>query len=362
MAEANQDQDKSEKATPFKLKEARNKGQVAKSMELNSLLMLSVVLMVMFIYGESLIAGQLDLSRSLMSKAHAFTFDLKSLTSWYETIVDFIANLYAPFVGAVLIISILSNLVQTGPIFTFFPLKPDVQRINPIAGFKRLFSVKLLFESVKSIIKLCIFSVVLYLAIKDVMPEFYSLMGASPKSYSEIILDNALSIMFKILILYILIAAVDIAFTRWEYAKNMRMSRKEVKDELKRREGDPQVKGRRRELQAEALKRSEALQKVPEADVLITNPTHLSIAVVYKRGEMVAPMMIAKGAGELALKMRKVAGAHKVPVFENKKLARKIFKKVDIDSYLPEEYFAEIAKILIKVYAERDNNLKSGTV
>lgn len=359
MAETNQEQDKSEKATPFKLKDARKKGQVAKSMELNSLLMFSVVLTVILVYGQSLIHGQISLSRMILSRAHTFVFDLNALTSWYETVVYFIANLYAPLVGAIILISILANIIQTGPVFTFFPLKPDIQRINPVAGFKRLLTVKLLFESVKSLIKLCAFSAVLYYAIIDLLPGYYRLMVVAPHYYSPIILSSTVGVLFKILVLYILIAAIDVAFVRWEFARNMRMSRKEVKDELKRREGDPLIKSRRRELQSEALKRSKALQRVPDADVLITNPTHLAIAILYKRSEMVAPIIIAKGAGELALKMREVAHMHRVPITENRVLARKLFDHVELDNYLPGEYFADIAKILIKVFADKKDNSKN---
>jgi flagellar biosynthetic protein FlhB len=158
-----------------------------------------------------------------------------------------------------------------------------------------------------------------------------------------------------------LVAMLDFMYTRWDYGDKLKMSRREVKEEVKRRDGDPRVRARIRELQRETLKRSKALGKVKDADVLITNPTHLAVAVKYVRGEMKAPQVLAKGAGELAGLMRGIARNHKIPVVENKKLARALFTQVDFDGPVPEKLYPDVARLLVWVYAMREQDRRGVT-
>lgn len=353
MAEQ-QEQDRSEPASPFKLKEARNKGQVSKSLEVNSFLVLSVVLAQLYFMGEALISSQLSISRSLLSRSGSVQLDSVNSVGLFEAITDALLSSYWPLLGAITVIGILANMLQTGPVFTFHPLKPDVQRINPAQGFKRLFSMKLLFESVKTVIKLAVFSAVIYLALKALFPILVALVDMDPRNYAGFILDNVRGLLFKLLLVILVIAAIDLVYSRWDYAKKMRMSRRELKDEVKRREGDPQIRAKLRELQREAVKRAASLQRIPEADVLITNPTHLAVALRYQRDVMRSPQLIAKGAGELAAKMRIVARKHAVPIVENKALARTLFKSCEIDAGIPEEVYPLVARILVWVYSLRE--------
>lgn len=358
MAEQ-QEQDRSEPASPFKLKEARSKGQVAKSLEINSFLILSAVLALLYFIGESLIAQQLRLSQSLFSRADLIHLDAVTSVGLFEVMTNTLLNAYWPMFGAIMVIGILANMVQTGPVFSFFPLKPDVQRLNPVQGFKRLFSMKLLFESVKTIIKLAVFAAVIYLALRAMLPALVALVDVNPRGYAAFLLDSIRGLLFKLLIVILIIAAIDMIYSRWEYAKKMRMSRRELKDEVKRREGDPQVRAKMRELQREAVKRAASLQRIPDADVLITNPTHLAVALRYQRDTMKSPQMIAKGAGELAAKMRVVARRHAIPIVENKRLARTLFKTCEIDEGVPEAVYPLVAKILVWVYSLRDERMRA---
>lgn len=354
MAEEQQEQDRSEQASPFKLREARKRGQVAKSLEVNSLLIMLAGLAMLYFFGEKFIGGQLEQGRALFANAHRFSGEPSAALGWFETTVHSLLDIFWPLLAAVVIIGILSNLFQTGPVFSFFPIKPDFNRLNPVAGFKRLFSKKLIFESIKTFIKLAVFAVVIYFCIKAVMPAMYSLLGTSPDVYAAVLLEHVRTLIYQLLLVVLLVAIMDLAYTKWDFADRMRMSRREVKEEVKRREGDPQVRARRRELQKEALKRAASMQKVPDADVLITNPTHLAVALKYEREKMGAPLVIAKGAGELALKMKEVARLNGIVVVENKPLARELFKRVEMDRSVPEDLFPVVARILAWVYVRRE--------
>lgn len=360
MAEEQQEQDRNEPATPFKLREARRRGQVNKSLEVNSFLILATMLAITYFMGEDFIAHQLDVSRSVFSQAHMVELTIPNAVTWFSVLTSAMFGIYWPFVGGIILIGILSNMFQTGPVFSFFPLKPDSQRINPVKGFKRLFSTRLLYESLKTILKLFLFGGVIYLVIHALTPTLVALVDVDPNSYAMFLLENARDLIFVLLLVLFIVAAFDIAYTRWDFAKKMRMSRREIKEEVKRREGDPQVRAKLRELQREAAKRAGSLQKVPDADVLITNPTHLAIALRYDRESMQAPEVCAKGAGELALKMRVVAAQNGVPVVENKPLARKLFQRATLDDVIPEDLYPKVAKILVWVFSLRQSNKRFG--
>lgn len=353
MAEQ-QEQDRSEQATPFKLREARKRGQVSKSLEVNSLLVLSAGLAALYFLGEKMISQQLAFSRSVFNNIHRFPMEPTHLTQWFEMAFFYVINIFWPLLAALMIIGIAANMFQTGPIFSLFPIKPDIKRLDPIAGFKRVFSKKLLFESLKTFIKLFVFGAVLYFAVMAMLPSLFSLISIDPDFYALFLLDSTRSLMSKMLLVLLLIALLDLMYSKWDFANRMRMSRREVKEEVKRREGDPQVRAKRRELQKEAAKRAASTQNVPDADVLITNPTHLAIALKYDRNKMIAPELIAKGAGDLALAMKHIARKHNVMVVENKPLARALFERVELEQAIPEDLFPRVAKILAWVFIARE--------
>jgi len=354
-----QDQDKSEQATPFKLREARKRGQVSKSLDMNSFLMLAVGSLMVYFIGETLIAKQLMVSKYIFSHAHAINFDAVSAVSVFEKITTTMFAIFWPLIAVILVVGIAANFAQTGPVFSFFPLKPDMDRLNPVSGFKRIFSMNLIFQLIKSLIKFFLFATIMYFVIGDAIPSMVSLMDIDVAYYPQFLMSKGGELVGKLMIAVFIIAILDLVYSRWQYSKKMRMSRRDIKDEVKRREGDPHIRARQRELQKEAAKRSGSIQRVPEADVLITNPTHLSVALLYKRGEMQSPQVIAKGAGDLAMKMRQVARKHRIPIVENKRLARTLFKEVDIDHSIPEKEFPVVAKILVWVFALRERNINS---
>lgn len=346
----NQDTDRSEEATPFRLREARDKGMVGKSVELTSLLVMAAALALFYMKGESMFVGELAETREILASAGSVQLDIPTVMSIVGALLNDLLHLMWPLLLAVVVVAVLSTFAQTGPVFSLFPLKPDMKRLNPVQGFKRIFSKRMAYEFVKTMIKLVLMGMVMYWFIKGSMPEFMNLFNAAPEQQAAYTFSKMGALAIQLLAVLIIVVLIDVAYTRWEFSSRMRMSRRDVKDEVKRREGDPLIRSKIRELQKESAKRLGALTNVSGADVLITNPTHFAVALVYKRGEMDSPKVVAKGAGELALNMRKVAAEAGVPIMENKRLARALFKHVDIDGYVPEELFAKVAKALVWAY------------
>ena len=353
-----QEQDRTEPATPFKLQEAKKRGQVVKSLELNSLLVILGFLAVLILWGKNMIVQQIKMDQLIFDQAHLMDFEVAHLLAWFKVISTQMLYALSPLLLLLMIVAIAANMIQTGPIFTFFPLKPDFQRINPVAGLKRLFSLKLLFEAFKNIVKLIFFGTVLYLAIGNLLPRMLGLMYVHPDGYSALLLQYIAELIFKLALAILVIAILDLAYTRWDYSSKLKMSRRELKEEVKRREGDPYVRARMRELQREAAKRGKALKRVPDADVLITNPNHFAVALLYERDRMLAPQIIAKGANALAERMKIIARRHRVPIVENKELARSLFKQATLDGPIPELHYAAVARLLAWIY-QRRNRLPS---
>lgn len=360
MAEPQQEFDRNEPATPFKLQEAKKRGQVAKSAEFNSFLILAGVVLVLYLSGEHMLKGQLRLNEHLFQQAGQLALNHTSVVALTKDIFLNLLWIYWPLLLMVVVTAILANMAQTGPLLSFFPIKPDWNRLNPVTGFKRVFSQKMFFEFIKTLIKFILFTATIYFSIVSVVPLLFGLLDTQPGIQAEVMLTESLLVLFKLVLVFLIIAALDLINVKKEYAKKMRMSHREIHEEVKRREGDPHVRARIRELQKEAAKRAGSLQNVPEADVVITNPTHIAVALLYQRETMAAPRIISKGAGEMAQKIREMAAKYNVPLVENKSLARRLFKEVEIGTSIPMECFASVAKILVKVYAMR--RLRSGNL
>ena len=218
MAEQ-QEHDKSEQATPFKLKEARRRGQVAKSLEINSIFIIGVMLGLTYLMGETMFNKQLDLSRALLSEKSLVNITPNTMIALLEVMTKELVAITWPYLLAILLTPIIITLAQTGPVFSTHPIKPDFKRINPVEGFKRLFSIRLLYESLKTIIKIILFGVLIYISITNTLPLTLSLIDRSPDSYSAFILHITLLLGFQMLVAMILIGIIDLAYTKWDFAK-----------------------------------------------------------------------------------------------------------------------------------------------
>lgn len=351
-----QSQERTEKPTPFKLKEAKKKGQVSKSMEVNSLFALASVLFLSYLIGDSVITNQLLLSQQLLAYNPDTIGNTSGILLLFEQIKNGLIQTYWPLILLIIFVSIIGNLAQTGPIFSFFPLKPDIQRLNPIKGFKKIFSKRMIYEFVKTTIKIVLFAVIAYTSITGLLPILLSLVDVPPEAYPNKLVSISQTLGAKLLLVVLLAAIVDFAFTRWEFMQQMRMSHKDIKDEIKKREGDPLIRSKRRELQKEAVEKSKSLSNVPDADVLITNPTHLAIALKFDQLNMTSPHVIAKGSGELAIKMKQVARENRIMIVENKPLARSMYNRIQIDHPITEEWYQPIAKIYAWLSSKNKNS------
>ena len=300
--------------------------------------------------GYKVFESLLQINANILNLAGQLVFSESPMMMLFETVIDAVFTSFWTIIVPVIVISILANMAQIGPIFTLHPIKPDLERLNPVAGFKRVFSMKMIFEFVKTVIKITLLASIVYFAIQSAIPSLIGLIEVNVKSYGVLLFEHVNSLFAKLLGAIFFIALIDFAYTKRSFSKKMMMSRRELKDEVKRRDGDPRVKSKQRELQQEAGKRGSSLNKVSDADVLITNPTHLAIAISYKREYMSAPIVLAKGSGEIAAKMRLLAQKFNVPIFEDKPLARELFRKAGIDHAIPEDNFKAVAKLLVIAY------------
>jgi len=355
---AEQEQNRTEKATPFKLAEARKQGQVARSMDFNSFAMVFALLFVLIALGGSVAMKVASLSSWLLQQSGTLKLEGPGEAVWFADVLKALLGIVVPIAAVGIVFAVVANLIQIGPIFTFVPLKPKFERINPIAGFKRIFNKKMLFEAFKTLVKFCFFVWILWAFFRSLWPTLPAAMSIDTAVIAAYLSQNGLSLLFRLGLAMLLIASLDFAFVRWTFSKQMMMSRREMKEEVKRREGDPLVRAKIRELQRENLKQAQSIGRVPEADVLITNPEHLAIALRYVRDEMSAPHVIAKGADAWAAEMRAMARKHGVPVLERRSLARQLFRSAQLDRPIPVETFLDVARVYADVAADRRNNVR----
>lgn len=353
MADEKADLDASEPATAFKLDKAHERGSTFRSAELTFAVLLLTCVACVYGLGVQVVDGiGLMLSRALRFASRDDLTQTAALT-YGESMVAHVVVVLAPVMFAVWVSAVLCAALQARGVFSGQPLEPDLTRLNPANGFKRIFSIKSLHDLWRSGSKLGV--IVLAMAswgwhhVDDVL----QLAFLNPRSMQRTglaLLGSALTMLAGLVLAF---ALLDWSFNRWDFMRQMRMSKREIKDEHKEREGDPRIKRRRRELRVEWLRRARQLAKIRSADVLVTNPTHYAVALEYRHGTMPAPMISARGAGEMALRMRVEARRRAVPVVENPQLARELFALRESQLFVPEEHFAEVARILRWVFAAR---------
>lgn len=262
-----------------------------------------------------------------------------------------IAIVFLPIAVPILAIGVLANMVQTRGLITFETLKPDFSKLNPISGFKRMFSARSVMELLKDTAIVSIVGYVGYKFIKDNYMYILNLGQLDSRAVAKAIGSLAVGIFFRITLIMLIIAILDYMFQRYQYNKDLRMSKQEIKEEFKQDEGDPQIKGKRRQKQRELAMRR-MMQEVPKATVVVTNPTHVAVALKYEDGQN-APVLVAKGLDAVALKIKEIAKDNDVPIIENRPLARLIYKEVEIDMEIPAEMYQAVAEILALVYKMR---------
>lgn len=351
---ADSDLDKSQPATPYKLQKARERGQVAKSRDLISAVTFTVAMVFLTSQGWQTWRRLFQLDRLILAQAGSVEATQPAMLHLIDQMLWAAVELGGPFLAALMLSAVAANLLQTGPILSFEPVKPAWERANPIQGFKRMFSLRTLFDGARALLKFLLLGLVAYFSLKSLAPQFYHLASLPAVRFVQTLLDDMASLGMKMAAMLMFIACLDFVYTQREFSKKMRMSHKELKDEFKHREGDPRIRARLRKLRLEMLKRARSVAKTPQADVLITNPTHVAVALRYAHGEMESPLLIAKGAGAPAAVMRKIAAKHHVPVVQNRALARALFDTLDVDQCVPPALYADVARIIVWVLAMRE--------
>ncbi|WP_456433537.1 flagellar biosynthesis protein FlhB [Thermosulfuriphilus sp.] len=350
-------QERTEEATPRRRQEAREKGQVAKSRELSSVAVLLAGLGLLIFMGGYL-RGQMErgMIHFLGLPYSREPFDLATLGLLSDEAGRILFVCLAPVFLILSLVAFLANFLQIGAIFSADPLIPKPDRLNPIEGLKRLVSRQAMVELVKSLAKVAFVAAVAWRTIKGDFTKLIPLMDMSPIEIGQEIFDMSGELLFKILLAIALVAIFDFFYQRFEFERNLRMTRQEVKEEFKQTEGDPHVKARIRSIQRE-MARKRMMAEVPQADVVITNPTELAVALKYVPGEMEAPKVVAKGAGHLARRIREIAREHGVPVIENRPLAQGLFRQVEVGDFIPQELYQAVAEILAYVYRLKGKRL-----
>ena len=337
--------DKTEQPTPKRLEDAQRDGQVATSRDLTSLLLLGVGVMLLSPLGAGVFANLLRPLRSLLERPHLLAGDAGALADLLvATGLAVMLTLALPM-AAFMAAAILSNLAQHGLVLSLKPVTPKLNRISPLAGLKRLFAPKSLAEALKNIAKVTLVGAAAWLALRPVAAEFVGAMHVPMPDVLGLVQNWLLRGTGAALLVVAAIAVADVMLQRHSHLQQMKMTRRQVKDEAKQTDGDPHVKAKIRQLRMERA-RHRMMAAVPEATVVITNPTHFAVALRYEPGKMNAPEVVAKGTDAVAFRIRALATEHGVPIVENRPLARALFADVDLGHAIPQAHFEAVAEVI----------------
>lgn len=349
MAYRDSAQQKTEAPTPRRLQEARRKGQVAKSRDFSAaIVFLAAVLLGYLLLQTALI----DLERHLnwyFTNCFSFDLNVKHYLAIFFDSLEFVFWMFLPFIVIIVGIALAGQLLQTGFIFAPDVISPSLERLNPLNGLRRIFSLRSLVELAKSTCKVVIVAAVGYYVVCAHLPVLLLVFHRAPEAAFATVARSLLDVAAATGGAFLALSLGDLLYQRWEHIRGLRMTKQEVKEELKHTEGDPLIKSwqRRRQRQiALNLIRAE----VPRATVVVTNPVHLAVALRYEEKEMAAPEVTAKGAGELALQIRKIAAENNVPVVTNPEVARFLYHQVEVGQQIPLELYQAVAEILAFVY------------
>lgn len=345
-------QEPTEEATPRRREEARKRGQVFKSMELVGAATLLTSYMVLRYFGPYMAGRVLTFSTQLWESGPHQDWTEAGVRLLLINMFLLIALVVAPVALGALVTGLVMNYMQVGFLFTLEPLSPNFDRINPLSGLKRIFSRRALAEFLKSLMKLAIIGYVAYRVVADDLAVFPSLLELDLVQIVRFLIDLVSRLLLWVGLAMLVVAAADFYFQRWDYDRSLRMTRREVKDELRQTEGNPEVRSKIRQKQRE-MSRRRMMQDVKKADVVVTNPTHYAVALEYKQEAMGAPRVLAKGQGLIALRIREIAKESSVPIVENPLLARELHKTVDVGREVPSEMFQAVAEIFAFLYQLR---------
>lgn len=349
MAEEDSSQERTEQPTAKRLEDARQKGQIARSRELNTTAVMLVSALALLWFGKGLVVDLGAMIKTHLSPSRAEIFDKTALLRFFDQAMLDAVWMLLPFLGLALVASLIAPLALGGWAFSTEALQPRLNKLDPIKGLKRMFSARALMELVKAMAKFLLVAAVAVAVIWVQMGDFINLGGESLQPALAHAGDLLASAFLYISAALILIAAVDVPFQIWDHNKQMRMTHQEVRDEMKDTEGKPEVRSRIRQLQREAAQRR-MMEAVPKADVVVTNPTHFAVALKYDPKKMRAPTVVASGADLIAANIRRVATENRVMLVEAPPLARALYHSTEIGQEIPQGLYVAVAQLLAYVY------------
>jgi len=352
-------EDKTEAPTPHRLEKAREEGQVPRSKELTSLLILVVGICVIWIGGESLARRLAGLLSSGLRFDHGIVNDPHLILGQTILLIKEAMIALLPLITGVVLVALIAPILLGGLVFSGKSLQFQFSKLNPLSGLKRLFSAQVGAELVKAVLKALLMGGVAGLYLTHKWPDMMRLMSESPLSA----MSNALNLVGLCVLLVVLgiipMVGFDVIWQIYSHIKKLRMSRQDIRDEHKQSEGDPHVKGRIRQMQRAAARRR-MMADVPKANVVVTNPTHYSVALLYDENKMSAPKVLAKGAGLVALRIREIAAENRIPLLEAPPLARALYRHADVGQQIPGQLYAAVAEVLAWVWQLKRWKLAGG--
>jgi flagellar biosynthetic protein FlhB len=345
--------EKTEEPTAKRKADARKKGQVGKSQEINAAFVLLAGFMVLKVLGGNAVAEIMNYSTYIYGNLNV-DINEESIMQMFIGMIILLAKTSIPLMVFIMIIGLAMNLAQVGLNFSTETISFDPNKLNPINGAKRMFSKRSLVELIKSLLKIIIIGYFIITYLKDEVFQIPKLIYMDIFAGLNKMSDTIFFLAFKIIGVFIIMAVLDFAYQKWQNLQDLKMSKQEVKEEFKQQEGDPKIKGKIRQKQRQ-MAMARMMQEVPQADVIVTNPTHFAVALKYQSG-MSAPIVIAKGQDLVAQKIKEIARESKVPIVENKPLARALFAAVEIGAAIPQELYKAVAEVLAYVYRLKKKN------
>ena len=350
MAEGGDQEDKTEEPTPKKQREAREKGQVAQSREVNTFVMLFTSALIILTMGLWMSDRLGDLLTGFIAQPEIYPTDGGALIDTVMQVFRESFVIISIMLGGLFIAGIIAGFAQVGPLLSTESLAPKLDKINPIKGFTRIFGKKAWIEFLKGVAKLVIVAAITTVILMPIFDSAPGMIGMTIPAMIDSLFSEVKSLFIGVLSFLFVLAVADYAIQYFQLQKTLRMSLQEIKDEYKQTEGDPHIKARLRQIRLERA-RKRMMAAVPEADVVVTNPTHFSVALQYDQATSHAPKVVAKGQDLIALRIREIAKENDVTIIENKPLARALFDTVDLDEEIPEEHYKAVAEIISYVYS-----------
>jgi flagellar biosynthetic protein FlhB len=342
-------QERTEQATPRRRQKAREEGKVARSLELNSAVILCLGAVTLYLMGPALVKQLQQFMIFVFNEAPKMKADYDTLVSLLSSRILTFLLLLGPMLMVLALVAYGINVLQVGFIISGKPIEPKFDVLNVANGIKRIFSIRSLVELIRDSVKLIVIGFVGYKVIVSQVDTYYLLADNSVSVFAGAMGTLALKTTLQIGVVMLLLALFDYGFQRFDYEKSIRMSKQEILDEYKDTEGSPQIKARIRQIQRE-MSRKRMMQNIPKANVVITNPTHLAVALKYNPDEMSAPMVVAKGERLIAERIKEIARENDIPIVENRPLARALFNMCEIGSYVPANLYRAVAEVLAYVY------------